>query len=108
MGIVLINVKSAKPDGLGTLFKQAASKSTLWIYPMYLLLVLLLILFLWPIAVSGVLLLIIVAVLFVLVAFRKTIHWFGGITGDVLGASVEGVEIVLWMTVWLWHYFVMG
>ena len=108
MGVVLINVKSAKPDGLGTLFKQAASKRTLWIYPMYLLLVLLLILFLWPKAVSGVLLLIIVAVLFVLVAFRKTIHWFGGITGDVLGASVEGVEIILWMTVWLWHYFAMG
>lgn len=108
MGVVLINVKSAKADGLGTLFKQAASKGTLWIYPIYLLLILVLILFQWPQAVLGVLLLIIVAVLFVLVAFRKTIHWFGGITGDVLGASVEGVEILLWMTVWLWHYFAMG
>ena len=108
MGVLLMSVKSAKEDGLGTLFKQAASKRTLWIYPIYLLLILLLILFLWPKAVLGVLLLVIVAFLFILVASRKIMNWFGGITGDVLGASVEGVEILLWMTVWLWHYFAMG
>ena len=108
MGVLLMSVKSAKEDGLGTLFKQAASRRTLWIYPIYLLLILLLILFLWPKAVLGVLLLVIVAFLFILVASRKIMNWFGGITGDVLGASVEGVEILLWMTVWLWHYFAMG
>ena len=89
------------------LFKQLHQR-TLWIYPIYLLLILLLILFLWPKAVLGALLLVIVAFLFILVASRKIMNWFGGITGDVLGASVEGVEILLWMTVWLWHYFAMG
>ena len=61
MGVLLMSVKGAKEDGLGTLFKQAASSRTLWIYPIYLLLILLLILFLWPKAVLGVLLVVIVA-----------------------------------------------
>jgi adenosylcobinamide-GDP ribazoletransferase len=108
MGVLLINVKSAKEDGLGTMFKQAASQKTLWIYPLYLLMVILLILLIWPEAVTGVLLLYIVAFLFIWVASRKMLKWFGGMTGDVLGASVEGVELLLWMTVWLWHYFAMG
>ena len=108
MGVLLMSVKGAKEDGLGTLFKQAASSRTLWIYPIYLLPMLLLILLLWPKAMLGVLLVVIVALLFILVTSRKIMNWFGGITGDVLGASVEGVEILLWMTVWLWHYFAMG
>jgi adenosylcobinamide-GDP ribazoletransferase len=31
---------------------------------------------------------------------------FGGITGDTLGAFVEGVETVLWFIIWLLHFFV--
>jgi adenosylcobinamide-GDP ribazoletransferase len=31
---------------------------------------------------------------------------FGGITGDTLGAFVEGVETLLWFMIWLLHYFV--
>jgi len=100
-------VKSAKDDGLGMLFKQAASRRTLWIYPIYLFAVILLIIFVWPKVVTGVFILVIVAFLFIMIASRKIMKWFDGITGDVLGASVEGVEILLWMTVWLWHYFAM-
>ena len=107
MGILLIKVRAAKEEGLGTLFKQAATQHTLWIYPVYMVLVLGGILLLYPVATSGVLLLMGMAILSLLFAARKAVKWFGGITGDVLGASVEGVEIVLWMTLWLWHYFVM-
>lgn len=32
---------------------------------------------------------------------------FGGITGDTLGASSEGMELVLWIAVWLLHSFAM-
>lgn len=108
MGILLIKVKSAKKDGLGTMFKQAASRRTLWIYPVYLLILSLILFILWSKAVMSVFVLFIVAFLFVIFASRKTTKWFGGITGDVLGASVEGGELLLWMTVWLWHYFAMG
>ena len=38
---------------------------------------------------------------------QGAVAWFGGITGDVLGASVEGTEVVLWMTLWLLHYSAM-
>jgi adenosylcobinamide-GDP ribazoletransferase len=31
---------------------------------------------------------------------------FGGITGDTLGAFVEGVETCLWFIIWLLHFFV--
>src|SRR5699024_4380146 len=39
---------------------------------------------------------------------RKVLQWFGGITGDVVGASQEGMEVLLWMIVWALHSFVMG
>ncbi len=106
MGILLLNVKSAKKEGLGSIFKQAASHRTLWIYPVYLVVMGLIILFVWPKAMDGFLLLVLAALLLLLVISRKIVKWFGGITGDVLGASVEGVELLLWMMVWLWHYFV--
>ncbi|BCB03894.1 adenosylcobinamide-GDP ribazoletransferase [Bacillus sp. KH172YL63] len=38
---------------------------------------------------------------FFLFIYSKTIKWFGGMTGDTTGASVEGVEWILWMTIWL-------
>ncbi|MGM0854168.1 MAG: adenosylcobinamide-GDP ribazoletransferase [Bacillota bacterium] len=39
--------------------------------------------------------------------YSKTIKWFGGMTGDTIGGSVEGVELCLWMTIWLLHVFAM-
>lgn len=106
MGILLIHVKAAKEEGLGTLFKNAASKYTLWNYPFYVIILFGGLAALWPGAIGGAFLLLLAAIVFILVAAKKTVKWFGGITGDVLGASVEGVEMVLWMTLWLWHYFV--
>ena len=107
MGILLLKVRAAKEDGLGTLFKNAATPRTLWIYPVYVVAVFGGMLLILPEAVNGFLLLWIVSILFLLIAARKIVKWFGGITGDVLGAGVEGTELLLWMTVWLLHYFVM-
>lgn len=108
MGILLLNVKSAKEEGLGFMFQQAASQRTLWNYPIYLVLMGLLILWGWSNALIGFVVFIVIALIFIIVMSRKIVKWFGGVTGDVLGASVEGVECLLWMSVWLWHYFVMG
>ncbi len=100
MGVLLLSVRSAKREGLGFMFQNAGSLKVLWIYPAYLLVSVIL----FPI--TGILLTAAVCCYFL--AQRKVLKWFGGITGDVLGATVEGTELILWMTVWLLHYIVMA
>ncbi|MGF3103165.1 adenosylcobinamide-GDP ribazoletransferase [Rossellomorea sp. DUT-2] len=39
--------------------------------------------------------------------YSRSIKWFGGMSGDTIGASVEGVELCLWMTIWLLHVSAM-
>lgn len=106
MGVLLLTVKSAKNEGLGRLFQDAASREVLWIYPVYIAVHLFLVMFLnHGFLLSG--LLFLMGTGCYLVCRHLAIKWFGGMTGDVLGASVEGTELILWMTVWLLHYFVM-
>jgi adenosylcobinamide-GDP ribazoletransferase len=107
MGVLLLTVKSAKNEGLGTLFQSAAQPRALWPYPIYLVVLLTLLGFLIKeFILIGLMIMVAASCLFL---FRqKAVKWFGGITGDVLGAAVEGTELILWMTVWLFHYFVMG
>ncbi|GAM12204.1 adenosylcobinamide-GDP ribazoletransferase [Mesobacillus selenatarsenatis] len=106
MGLLLLVVRPARKEGLGALFKNASTKSTLWIYPVYLL---------FFAGVSFVSDLYIGFASYILASFliflflrKKIIEWFGGMTGDTLGASVEFTEVLLWMTLWLLHYFAMG
>jgi adenosylcobinamide-GDP ribazoletransferase len=108
MGILLLKVKAAKEDGLGFLFQQAASGKTLYIYPIYLLIIAGAAGLLMEPALFGVLIMIVISVLLFFFLSKKVNTWFGGMTGDVLGASVEGTEVLLWMAVWLLHYFAMG
>jgi adenosylcobinamide-GDP ribazoletransferase len=103
MGVLLLTVKSAKNEGLGSLFQSTASPRVLWVYSVYI--VGFLILVNKAMLLAGTL--IIVAAGCLLFCRRKAVKWFGGITGDVLGATVEGTELILWMTVWLLHYFAM-
>jgi adenosylcobinamide-GDP ribazoletransferase len=107
MGMVLLTVKSAKNEGLGHMFQEASSKKILWIYPLYIVLFLFLTIFFGDAVLMTGILTIAAGGCYVLCQ-RNALKWFGGITGDVLGASVEGTEIVLWMIVWLLHYFVMA
>lgn len=106
MGILLVSVKPARNEGLGALFKNASSKRTLWIYPVYLLL------FAATSFLTGLYIgfasYVLAAILVFLFLRKKIIEWFGGMTGDTLGASVELTEVLLWMTMWLLHYFAMG
>lgn len=107
-GVLMIKVRAAKEEGLGTMFKQAAGRWTLWFYPLYIAIVLALYWLAQPDALAGAAILVLMTGCVLFIAAKKSVKWFGGITGDVLGASIEGVEIVLWMTLWLWLYIVMG
>lgn len=98
MGVLLLTVRPARAEGLGYLFQKAATAKALWLYPVYLLAAAIL----FPRAA----ILIVPATACYLFARLKVGKWFGGITGDVLGATVEGTELILWLTVWLLHYFV--
>jgi adenosylcobinamide-GDP ribazoletransferase len=107
MGVLLLTVKSAKNEGLGALFQSAATIKVLWIYPIYIAVILALMTFVD----NGFMLLSILIMssfISLQVCRRKAVSWFGGITGDVLGAAVEGTELILWVTLWLLHYFAMA
>lgn len=108
MGVLLLKVKAAKKEGLGSLFKEAANGRTLFIYPVYIFILIGIVVVFMNEAIWGILFFIFVSVIAVLFLRKKIISWFGGMTGDVLGASVEGTEVLLWMTLWLLHYFAMG
>ena len=106
MGVLLLTVRAAKNEGLGALFQKAAKPQSLWPYPFYLVCLLILVSFFSKeFFIIGILILAAACCTFLF--RRKAMKWFGGITGDVLGAAVEGIELLLWMTVWLLHYFVM-
>ena len=79
MGVLLIKVRAAKEDGLGTLFKKAATKYTLWIYPIYMVLVFGGILILWPEAVNGFLVLLMGTGLFLLMRPEKSSNGLAGL-----------------------------
>ncbi|MFA1821989.1 adenosylcobinamide-GDP ribazoletransferase [Virgibacillus oceani] len=108
MGMMLARVPLAKEEGMAYFFRKATQPKTLWIYPAYML-----ILFLGSALLAQdyfihlLILLIMKYILFILFR-RKSLKWFGGITGDVTGAAREGGEISLWIIVWLFHYYAMG
>ncbi|CAH0344997.1 Adenosylcobinamide-GDP ribazoletransferase [Bacillus sp. CECT 9360] len=106
MGLILAKMPLAKTDGLAAFFQAAAGKNSTAVYPVYLALAGLALLSTNVTSFYSFIVLIIVLIFSMLFLKRKIIKWFGGITGDVNGASVEGVELILWMTIWLLHYFV--
>ncbi|MCF6411678.1 adenosylcobinamide-GDP ribazoletransferase [Pseudalkalibacillus salsuginis] len=107
MGILLVLVKPAKEEGLAHHFGSTVDSSLFGIYCVYILLVSGAFMFMDKKALPAfMIMLIVTAICFVFIR-SKVGRWFGGITGDVLGASVEGVELMLWMTIWLLHYSVM-
>ena len=108
MGYLLCKMPLAKKEGLGAFFQSAARKNSLHMYWIYILLSMAYSVWTRYSAWDSVVMMLAATALFLLFLKRKIVAWFGGVTGDVLGASVEGVELWLWFILWLLHYFVTG
>lgn len=106
MGYLLCKMPLAKKEGLGAFFQSAAQKNSLHIYWIYILLSLSIAFVLGTQLGILIVIMLVATALFLLFLKRKIVAWFGGVTGDVIGASVEGVELWLWFILWLLHYFV--
>ncbi|MDX8344471.1 adenosylcobinamide-GDP ribazoletransferase [Rossellomorea sp. YZS02] len=99
MGASLILIAPAQKSGMGFSFSKYMTRNELFFLPAYFL-------------VGGICSFLqggfylyitfsIVTIGFFLFVYVKSIKWFGGMTGDTVGASVEGMEWMLWMTLWL-------
>lgn len=108
MGVLLVNAPLAKPEGLAYYFRNHSDPDASTRDGLLLALICVLVSVVYSPQVSFHLM---VGVFLAVGAYfflkKKAVAWFGGITGDVLGASVEGVEWGLWMVLWLSHYAVM-
>lgn len=101
LGIFLIKTKLVKQSGMAFAFKKGLSRADTNFYFVIFVFVLLLILIFNKLFLVQFLLLSVVSCFFFLFAKFFVIKHFGGITGDTLGAYVEGKETFLWMIIWL-------
>lgn len=101
MGSLLITAPLAKQTGMAYEFKKELSNDDLRFYLVSYGLLITLCVFMIPNQVSFILLMVAFALAFHIVAKRFFQKNFGGITGDTLGAYVEGKETFLWAVLWL-------
>jgi adenosylcobinamide-GDP ribazoletransferase len=102
MVLLLISTPSATPTGMAVSFKQHIRRRDTWLVVCLLLLVTVGFFWLLPLV-----LILVVASIFFFFAFRHMcMKQFNGVTGDMLGAMVEGCETWLWFVLWLLAFFV--
>jgi len=101
MSFYFMSLKCSKEKGLAYFFKSHIKQHVLVGYMLISLIVAYTIVFL--IAGFTFVPIVLLAVLaMALVVFRQfTLRNFGGVSGDLLGASIEGMEVVLWVTLLL-------
>ncbi|GLY11575.1 adenosylcobinamide-GDP ribazoletransferase [Pseudobacillus badius] len=99
-GLLLNGVAPAKQEGIAYFFQQGKDSRLAAGYGFWTIVIAGLF-FAWTKSLLSLLLLAFLAYLFFLFARRGALKHFGGITGDLLGASLEGAEGCLWMILWL-------
>lgn len=107
MGMILYHTPLAKNEGMAHFFKKAIQNQKPWIYLFYITILGTGLFMIDPSIFFSLLVLLFFSLIIFIIIRKKVVSWFGGTTGDVLGASVEGVETFLWLIVWLLHYFAM-
>ncbi|HZG60330.1 MAG TPA: adenosylcobinamide-GDP ribazoletransferase [Anoxybacillus sp.] len=107
MALLLIKGRLAKPDGMAAAFREHLNAVDGWIIAVVLLVIPLGLIAFDIYQLFSISLLVISALLCFIWSQSFYKKQFGGITGDTLGAFVEGVETWLWFTIWLLRYFGM-
>lgn len=98
MTLLLLTTPLAKQTGMAAAFRQYVDHRYVPIIVMYGLIAFLS---------RETLVLFLALMLFYVAARAFAVKQFGGITGDVLGAFIEGSETFLWLIIWLLHTFVI-
>lgn len=101
MSFYFMSLNCSKEKGLAYFFKSHINAKRLKILMLLSLLVaMLVVVIVTKFSILPILLVIVLAI--ALVIFRGfTLRNFGGVSGDLLGASIEGMEVVLWVTLLL-------
>ncbi|WP_338753293.1 adenosylcobinamide-GDP ribazoletransferase [Bacillus sp. FJAT-52991] len=107
MGLLLNSTPPAKEEGLAYYFQKGKDSALLIRYSVWLIVIGAAIVLMSHALLPFLIFTAVTAVFFNFVR-RSTMKHFGGITGDLLGASLEGVESILWMTLWLLVSIGMG
>lgn len=108
MCYVFIQGKLAKQEGLAAYFKQGINRNDFSFFFISAFLWLLIIAYIDLASAFYAFITFLISIVFAILFLRLLNKQFGGLTGDTLGAALEGSETCLWMTVWLLHSFVMG
>lgn len=98
MTLLLLTAPLAKQTGMAAAFRKYVDHRYVPIIVMYGLIAFLS---------RETLVLFLALMLFYVAARAFAVKQFGGITGDVLGAFIEGSETFLWLIIWLLHTFVI-
>lgn len=107
MGLFLQTMPLARKEGMASFFQQGKSKHCWLIYILYILL--LGSILMWinsELLISYLIFIAVIGLAGILIA-RSITKNFTGINGDTLGASSEGMELLLWITLWLLHSYGM-
>ncbi|WP_078414884.1 adenosylcobinamide-GDP ribazoletransferase [Priestia abyssalis] len=106
-GRLLMTEQTAKEKGLASYFQQGVTSS---LKKRYMAQSTLFVVFFLMMAENNIIVLsLLLAMGIFYILYRHFIHkQFGGMTGDTVGAAIEGGETWLWMSSWLLHVFVTG
>ncbi len=106
-GWFLMTGQTAKETGLASYFQKGVTSS---LKKRYILQILLFVVFFLTVTENKLIVLcLLLAIALFGTVYRRFIQTqFGGITGDTIGAEIEGGETWLWVSIWLLHVFVMG
>ena len=101
IGIMLYYGRAARSEGMVAFLKRFTTKQTVISVLLWIIVVTTILFFLAPDLIYNWFILLGTMVIFTAICLRFYDKQLGGITGDTIGASVEGSETVLWMMLWL-------